>query len=51
MLDSVLNDHFDRIDSVASNPLEYSKIPPLDIIILTDGVPSGSISLIVELGS
>ena len=40
VLDSVLNDHLNRIDRVASNPLEYAKIPPLDIIVLTDGVPS-----------
>ena len=51
VLDSVLNDHLDRIDRVSSNPLKYAKIPPLDVIVLTDGVPSVLISLIAKLGS
>jgi hypothetical protein len=51
VLDSVLNEHFDRIDRVVSNPAEYAKIPPLDIYILTDGVPSASISLMTKLAS
>jgi uncharacterized protein YegL len=50
-LDSVLNEHFDRIDRVISNPAEYAKIPPLDIYVLTDGVPSASISLMTKLAS
>ena len=50
ILDAVLNDHLNRIDRVASKPVEYEKIPPLDIIVLTDGVPSASISLIAGTG-
>ena len=41
----VLNGHLDRIDHAVSNSEEYSKIPPLDIIVLTDGVPSVLFSL------
>ena len=47
----MLNEHLDRIDRVVSNPAEYAKIPPLDIYVLTDGVPSASISLMTELAS
>jgi hypothetical protein len=51
VLDSVLNEHLDRIDRAVSNPAEYAKIPPLDIYVLTDGVPCALISLIAKLGS
>ena len=51
VLDSVLNEHLDRIDRVASNPVQYAEIPPLDIIVLTDGMPSASISLMTKLAS
>ena len=40
VLQIVFNEHLNRIDDAVSNPHLYSKIPPLDIIVLTDGVPS-----------
>lgn len=40
VLQVIFNEHLNRIDSAVSNPRLYSKIPPLDIIVLTDGVPS-----------
>ena len=47
----MLNEHLDRIDQVASKPAKYAKIPPLDIIVLTDGVASASLSLMSKLAS
>ena len=47
----MLNEHLDRIDRVASKPAKYAKIPPLDIIVLTDGVASASLSLMSKLAS
>ncbi|KAK2467671.1 hypothetical protein APHAL10511_000526 [Amanita phalloides] len=40
VLDIVLTEHLDRIDRTVPDHTEYSKIPPLDIIVLTDGVPT-----------
>ncbi|KAF8335137.1 hypothetical protein F5887DRAFT_989660 [Amanita rubescens] len=40
VLQVVFNEHLNRIDDAVSNPHLYSKIPPLDIIVLTDGVPT-----------
>ncbi|KAF8324629.1 hypothetical protein F5887DRAFT_902712 [Amanita rubescens] len=48
ILKDVLNSHLDRIDRTVSNSEEYSKIPPLDIIILTDGVPSDDPASVIE---
>ncbi|KAM6501918.1 hypothetical protein JOM56_001895 [Amanita muscaria] len=40
-LNVVFEKHLDRIDSaVRESPEKYSKIPPLDIIVLTDGMPT-----------
>ncbi|KAM6501916.1 hypothetical protein JOM56_001893 [Amanita muscaria] len=40
-LKAVFNEHLNRIDTaVEKGEEEYSKIPPLDIIVLTDGVPT-----------
>ncbi|KIL62595.1 hypothetical protein M378DRAFT_758443 [Amanita muscaria Koide BX008] len=40
-LRKVFDEHLDRIDSaVREGPEKYSKILPLDIIVLTDGVPT-----------
>ncbi|KAM6501930.1 hypothetical protein JOM56_001907 [Amanita muscaria] len=40
-LKAVFKEHLNRIDiAVEKGEEEYSKIPPLDIIVLTDGVPS-----------
>lgn len=38
VLHEVLNDHIDELDR-AVNTIEYASIKPLDIIVLTDGVP------------
>lgn len=40
VLNTVFNEHLNMIDDAAAYPQMYSKIPPLDIIVLTDGVPS-----------
>ncbi|KAK2465426.1 hypothetical protein APHAL10511_002780 [Amanita phalloides] len=40
VLDAVLTDHLNKVDRTMSDPAEYSKIPPLDIIVLTDGQPT-----------
>ncbi|KAK2467599.1 hypothetical protein APHAL10511_000454 [Amanita phalloides] len=40
VLDAVLTDHLNKIDRAMSNTVEYSKIPPLDIIVLTGGQPT-----------
>ncbi|KAF8324636.1 hypothetical protein F5887DRAFT_1146976, partial [Amanita rubescens] len=48
ILKAVLNGHLDRIDRTVSNSEEYSKIPPLDIIILTDGVPTDDPASVIE---
>ncbi|KIL66347.1 hypothetical protein M378DRAFT_10069 [Amanita muscaria Koide BX008] len=40
-LKAVFNEHLNRIDTaVEKGEEEYSRIPPLDIIVLTDGVPT-----------
>lgn len=39
-MNTVFTEHLNMIDKAATYPQMYSKIPPLDIIILTDGVPS-----------
>ncbi|KAM6501934.1 hypothetical protein JOM56_001911 [Amanita muscaria] len=40
-LKAVFQEHLNRIDAaVGMGQEEYSKIPPLDIIVLTDGVPT-----------
>ncbi|KAF8325507.1 hypothetical protein F5887DRAFT_1018596 [Amanita rubescens] len=48
ILKDVLNSHLDRIDRTVSNSEEYSKIPPLDIIVLTDGVPTDDPASVIE---
>ncbi|KAF8326170.1 hypothetical protein F5887DRAFT_1145044 [Amanita rubescens] len=48
ILKDALNSHLDRIDRAISNSEEYSKIPPLDIIVLTDGVPTDDPASVIE---
>jgi len=38
-LDKALNDHMTRLDETVNTP-QYYNLKPLDIIILTDGIPS-----------
>ena len=39
-LKRVFDEHLQRIQEAIINGDGYSKIPPLDIVVLTDGVPS-----------
>ncbi|KAF8628289.1 hypothetical protein AX17_005993 [Amanita inopinata Kibby_2008] len=47
-LQKVFDEHLARLDRAVSRPEEYKKIPPLDIIVLTDGMPTDDPPTVIE---
>ncbi|KAF8623783.1 hypothetical protein AX17_007286 [Amanita inopinata Kibby_2008] len=48
VLQSVFDEHLNRLDQAVKHVDEYRKVPPLDIIVLTDGVPTDTPSIVIE---